>query len=330
MSAGTAAVRAALALAARVEPGLRDARLRAMPPSEGGANLVFRVRARGGDYFAKLRLDPYRPLDRERWALSALAGRGAPELVHAARLSDAVSSSGRYTPGGELLITRAVPGSPRSRLSEAHLAAVGQALATLHRRRPRRGPALACGATVSEVPAVLAATLRRVTAARILDAATLARLRRLVSQARRQVSESLWDFAGAPLALCHGDLRPRNLLLDDDGTARLVDFEHAGLGDPMLDLSRLVVTAELSRHEELCLLDAYAEAAGPRGLERYFTCRPLAPLIDVLGAAHHLALLATGRLQAPRGFVRRRAVLLSHRLERVLGAPARVSLAEAA
>ena len=40
----------------------------------------------------------------------------------------------------------------------------------------------------------------------------------------------------APLGLVHGDASPRNLMLDDDGGAHIIDWELAHFGDPIEDL----------------------------------------------------------------------------------------------
>src|SRR4051812_23671434 len=46
------------------------------------------------------------------------------------------------------------------------------------------------------------------------------------------------DPAFAPLAFVHGDLAPINVVLGADGAvAALLDFEHAGVGDPLTDVA---------------------------------------------------------------------------------------------
>jgi aminoglycoside phosphotransferase (APT) family kinase protein len=45
---------------------------------------------------------------------------------------------------------------------------------------------------------------------------------------------------GVPPALVHGDFSPHNLLWDGDGVAGLIDFDHACVGDPAMDIAPLI------------------------------------------------------------------------------------------
>lgn len=60
-----------------------------------------------------------------------------------------------------------------------------------------------------------------------------------------------------PLAACHNDLLPANLLEEPEGRLQLVDWEYAGWGDPFFDLGNLAVNNEFTDGEDEALLTAY-------------------------------------------------------------------------
>ena len=60
----------------------------------------------------------------------------------------------------------------------------------------------------------------------------------------RRIETSLGPSAG-PATVCHNDLRNANVLVDA-GHAWIVDYEHAGMGDPFFDLGTLCVENGLS------------------------------------------------------------------------------------
>jgi len=154
----------------------------------------------------------------------------------------------------------------------------------------------------------------------------LAVFRRRLRECRRHVARNWLDLEPIPWALCHGDLRADNLVWDAVRGVTLVDFEHAGLADPIVDLCRFAAFVPLSRYQELCLVDAYAEATGKRHLGRYFTYRPLGPLFAAVMAARHLA-------QAARGYpgtldvewLATRFPTVENRLARVMGRKVRLA-----
>src|SRR5262249_25525140 len=55
--------------------------------------------------------------------------------------------------------------------------------------------------------------------------------------------------AGAPLRPCHNDLLNANFI-DDGVDLWLVDWEYAGMGDPLLDLGNFAVNHELTEDDE--------------------------------------------------------------------------------
>lgn len=82
--------------------------------------------------------------------------------------------------------------------------------------------------------------------------------------------------AAAPL---HGDLHPGQILVSDEGLG-LVDFDRAGVGDPLRDLATFVAHLEAGRAEgtvpaavataaESSLLDGYRNAGGVVDLDRF-------------------------------------------------------------
>jgi Ser/Thr protein kinase RdoA (MazF antagonist) len=58
--------------------------------------------------------------------------------------------------------------------------------------------------------------------------------------ARAVVREVVAAGDGVPCSLVHGDLGPHNVVWDADGAAGLIDFDHAGAGDPAVDVAPLV------------------------------------------------------------------------------------------
>jgi thiamine kinase-like enzyme len=75
--------------------------------------------------------------------------------------------------------------------------------------------------------------------------------------------------AGTPRRLCHNDLLNANFIDAPDGI-RIVDWEYAGMGDPVFDLANFAVNHELDREGERALLEAYGGEATEEG-ERALT-----------------------------------------------------------
>lgn len=83
--------------------------------------------------------------------------------------------------------------------------------------------------------------------------------------------------SGLPAVLCHNDLNPKNVLMDEQ-RIWLIDWEYTGVGDPLFDLAVVVKSHNLTRQQTLVLLEAY-QLALPRqqalnSIERY--CRAYA------------------------------------------------------
>lgn len=330
-------LRAAAALAAASDRRLARARVTLEPASEGGNNVVARLRCRGGVFYAKLRANRFDEAPRERWALARLAQAGtglAPRLVHsttAREVLHALGARGAFSQlrradfdGGAVLFLEAVPGRRAEHLGERELGATASALARLHAVKVRSGPPLPGGATAYAMVRFMDGALDALSGARLFAARTVRRLRSCVRSAQRHLDRRWWGLDEAGRALCHGDLRPSNLLFDG-GEARLLDFEHAGLADPMADLSRFVTFAGLSPPQELCLLDAYCEATGAAELERYFAYRPITPVFSALAGARYLLHVLDGDQRvAGDGWLLRRRARVETELSQVLGEPVRL------
>lgn len=69
----------------------------------------------------------------------------------------------------------------------------------------------------------------------------------------RQLAHRLSPFQPV---LCHNDLLAANIL-DDGATLRIVDWEYAGVGNPLFDLASISSNAALTGDQERTLLEAY-------------------------------------------------------------------------
>jgi thiamine kinase-like enzyme len=82
-----------------------------------------------------------------------------------------------------------------------------------------------------------------------------------LGEVARGVFGRLAAAAPAP-ALCHHDLHRLNLLFDRAGRLWLVDWEYAGLGDPVFDLASFSSLHRLGGRSERTFLEAYRAAGG--------------------------------------------------------------------
>jgi aminoglycoside phosphotransferase (APT) family kinase protein len=89
-----------------------------------------------------------------------------------------------------------------------------------------------------------------------------------------------FDMSYAPTAFCHNDLGAANILIDG-AAARLIDFEYAGLGAPLLDLASLAG------------MNDFTEAQRRQLLDEYYAASPAAPALrDLDNAIRMVRLLA--------------------------------------
>ena len=76
------------------------------------------------------------------------------------------------------------------------------------------------------------------------------------------------DDSRQPLVVCHHDVHAQNMILDADGRLWLVDWEYAGLGDPVFDLASFASQAQLTDSSVQRLLERYFRAGGSLDPER--------------------------------------------------------------
>lgn len=96
--------------------------------------------------------------------------------------------------------------------------------------------------------------------------------------------------------LCHGDFGPHNILWSEGRAVSLIDFDHACLGDPAIDIAPLIGFHGASRLASLCSADT---------LRRAMLHRATLPL--QVAASAHLTGLGQLRDHALENFTRREA-----------------------
>ncbi|MCE9621584.1 MAG: phosphotransferase [Actinomycetia bacterium] len=84
---------------------------------------------------------------------------------------------------------------------------------------------------------------------------------RLHTQSER--IEAAFATAPMPMAPCHNDLLPGNVLFEDAGRAWLLDFEYAGMNDRFFDLGNLSVNCGLDAAADEELLRLYFGGSSP-------------------------------------------------------------------
>ena len=87
------------------------------------------------------------------------------------------------------------------------------------------------------------------------DAATLVLLQRARAAGTRLQR-------GAASVLCHNDLHHLNII-GSEGSVTVVDWEYAGLGDPVMDLAGFVAYHDLDEPAVAALLEAYGRRRAP-------------------------------------------------------------------
>jgi CTP:phosphocholine cytidylyltransferase-like protein/thiamine kinase-like enzyme len=68
----------------------------------------------------------------------------------------------------------------------------------------------------------------------------------VVEQQARELL-SVKERLAVPEILCHADAVPTNILIFSDGSCRLIDWEYAGMGDPIMDISMYGIYAYFDR-----------------------------------------------------------------------------------
>jgi aminoglycoside phosphotransferase (APT) family kinase protein len=106
-----------------------------------------------------------------------------------------------------------------------------------------------------------------------------------------------FDESYPPSAFCHNDLAASNILTDG-AAARLIDFEYAGRGSPLLDLASLAGMNDFAEAQRRQLLDEYY--AGAHGAP---TLRELGNAIRMLRLlAYFWARVAQQRIEGAAAF----------------------------
>lgn len=75
--------------------------------------------------------------------------------------------------------------------------------------------------------------------------------------------ENYLDKLGVNLYPCHNDLVAENLLMAEDGTIYLIDWEYSGMNDPMWDLAALFLENGFSKDEQDYFINSYFEGNEP-------------------------------------------------------------------
>lgn len=151
-------------------------------------------------------------------------------------------------PSRRLLVTHWIEpvGEPSSFAEPAVVVTVGQALARLH---------------ALPVPRDLR-VVRFDAQARMLEASLPATAYGSELLACANEMFARLDAAPTPLVLCHHDLHAENLLFDADDRLWLVDWEYAGLNDPVFDLASFASQCGLPDTATRALCAAYVQAGG--------------------------------------------------------------------
>lgn len=198
-------------------------------------------------------------------------------------------------PLGGVLYTSFVDGKHPTRIDDAVITRTAHALATLWSRKSEDLATLRVPSSPQGLLRMLESTRTAIDRHRLLDKGCGAMLDRALDAVRSHVARALdaheWDRVRT---LCHGDLRWHNLL-DDSERVRFIDFEHAGAGDPALDLAMMTARTPLPLHVEHALLDGIlAQRRDRTFLDRYFGLRPLVALIAGMSALEDIALVVAG------------------------------------
>lgn len=185
-------------------------------------------------------------IDRESEAriltATAAAGIGAPVL--------------QCDPTRHVLVTRYLgpPWSQADAASESNIVRAAKLLQRLHALEAPPGVRnVDLGATVEGY----LTTLRLYGAESGLTGSLLHERARAVATALRADSVS---------RLCHNDVHHLNIV--DSGELRLIDWEYAGLGEPLFDLASVCVYHRYDRTQREVLLSAYSEGASPASAPR--------------------------------------------------------------
>ncbi|HEY4427238.1 MAG TPA: phosphotransferase [Solirubrobacteraceae bacterium] len=218
----------------RVEPSLGPLGGEPRPLQGGITNRNFRVRLGGDDYVVRLPGKDTEMLgivrEAERRANETAAGLGlAPPVVAAFE---------------DCLITRFVDCEP---VGPREVAEAAEEIAGALRRFHDSGVRLPAGFWVPDLLARYEAVVRG------RGGTPPAGYAELVSASERIAA----CLAGGPRRPCHNDLLAGNIIRADDGRMMVVDWEYAGMGDPLFDLGNLSVNNHFGEQDDERMLSAY-------------------------------------------------------------------------
>lgn len=307
---------------------------RRLPDGLGRANHVFQA----GGVVLKVRADPSSTAAREAWALrSAPPGLAPPLFAHAplsllrevaAARRDGALLHALDARAGAVLCMGHVAGRLLEEPTDAQALEVGRTVAKLHVLRVA-GPRLMTGSSPAALLAGLKQSARWVLDDGVLDERTVRDVRRALVHLEKHVRRGWSRWPDRPVrSLCHGDLRWHNIMANGDAIT-LLDLEHAGVGDPAVDLCLMAARTPLSRHHVLCVLDGYLEQRNDATLlQRMEVLEPLVVFRGAVDAVLDLSNIRQGlrRTTEPASrHLRERAPAarqeVQRALERALGSP---------
>lgn len=205
------------------------------------SNFAWRVSRPGTSRFVRLARR-----GTEQLGADLAAEREVVDLVAAAGLAPPVV---RCDPASRLLVTHWIDGMDGSlqadRVDDV-IDRVAASLRRLHQLAPPPG-------------------LRRISfmeqAARLQAMLPVGAQGRAFAESATEVCARLED-GQQPLVVCHHDVHARNMILDAGGRLWLVDWEYAGLGDPVFDLASFASQAGLEESSVQRLIAEYVRAGG--------------------------------------------------------------------
>lgn len=275
--------------------------LHLLPSDIGARNLLFAA----DQVILKMRVDPYASIEREALSLTSLPEGIGPTcltivtpgdfLAHALEARCMRELQDLDLPLGSGVLLEKISGTPmQPPVSDTTMQQVAQHLLRLHLSPADDLPALTVPNRPSSMLRVIEDDLVAIKQRNLFTTDGIKVLRRALRQASMYVEE--WERYSFPKirTLCHGDLRWHNMFQQQERVC-LLDFEHAGCGDPAVDLAMMVCRTPLSKFDELRLLHAYSADCGDASfLQRYFLLRPVVGLLCVFGAILHQADIAAG------------------------------------
>ncbi|WP_105101720.1 phosphotransferase [Microbulbifer pacificus] len=100
------------------------------------------------------------------------------------------------------------------------------------------------------------------------------------------------------LSLCHNDLLLENLLLDDNGRLRAIDWEYAACGDPFFDLAVICEGNGFAQHQREILLREYLQR--PPVQQDHHSLHQGCLIYRYLDLLWYAVQFSTGRLSEPQ------------------------------